>query len=208
MAHPAEELVMRHQSSLRRPVNLEERTNEISEGYGPDPNNCANDDTVFRIMSINCRGLPVESTTPKNQVIYEFISTYRPDAIGFSEVNVNWKYTPDRDRLPQRTRGWFQSLHISNAYNYHERTPQRFQYGGTSHWSIDSGAHRVCESGKDPSGLGRWSWTKYRGKSDLHLKIFTVYVPCDQHKGPQSVYTQQVRHFVDINRDMDPVEAF
>ena len=39
------------------------------------------------------------------------------------------------------------------------------------------------------------------------LKVYTIYAPCNQGRGPQTVYTQHVRHFHDIDRNNDPIHA-
>ncbi len=43
------------------------------------------------------------------------------------------------------------------------------QLGGTALFSIDKASHRVVEKGIDESKLGRWVWTRYRGKKTQTL---------------------------------------
>ena len=51
-------------------------------------------------------------------------------------------------------------------------------------------AHRLVETGKDPSGLGRWTWMKFTGRQHT-TRIITAYMP---NKGsrmdPSTVYKQ------------------
>ena len=41
---------------------------EENQQYGDDPGNFFNDDTVFRITTINCNGIPVDEKQGKNKI--------------------------------------------------------------------------------------------------------------------------------------------
>ena len=124
MVTEAEGMVTRHHVPLRPSAN-EEECNNRSDGYGRNMNECVNDETTFRIMTVNCQGFPVRDGNPTRQQIFEFISTHRPDVIGFSEMNECWTNIPDTEQLRERTRGWFRRLHHSISYNYHDSTSSR-----------------------------------------------------------------------------------
>jgi len=47
-----------------------------------------------------------------------FIERCEFDIVNFAEVNVCWHKVSPRDRLEERTLGWFETLHRSVAYNY------------------------------------------------------------------------------------------
>lgn len=80
-------------------------------------------------------------------------------------------------------------------------------WGGTSIWSINNAAHRAFDSGSDPSGLGRWSWTRYRGRGNVTLRIISAYRPCDS-QGPLTVYAQHQNFFDDQDVDGCPRSLF
>jgi hypothetical protein len=63
-------------------------------------------------------------------------------------------------------------------------------------WSIGKAAHRIMGTGMDPIGLGRWVWTRYKGKDQITLRIFTAYRPNPPTEGPYTVYAQQHYYFI------------
>ena len=93
------------------------------------------------------------------------------------------------------------------AHNANEkRISTHSQPGGVASLAIDRLATKVDTSGCDPSGLGRWIWTRFVGKNGRMLRVFTAYRPCIS-KGSNSCYVQQVRHFVQNTENCDPREA-
>jgi hypothetical protein len=79
--------------------------------------------------------------------------------------------------------------------------------GRTSTWSIDNAVHRAIESGADLSGLGRWSWTRYRGRGNVTLRAISAYRPCLSH-GPLTVYAQHQNYFDSKNIEGCPRDLF
>lgn len=126
----------------------------------------------FRIGMVNIGGVPVEDqTNNKMKEMRTYFSKIGADVVGLSECNVSWRNLPVQLRLHERTRGWWESLHLNTAYFEVFEGRNRSQAGGVSLWSINKGAHRVMASGSDPSGLGRWAWTKYRGREGISLRV-------------------------------------
>jgi hypothetical protein len=68
--------------------------------------------------------------------------------------------------------------------------------------------HRVIEKGRDNSNLGRWAWTKLRGKNGITLTIISAYRPNPPSAGVMGVYAQHCKYFNSINQDICPREAF
>jgi hypothetical protein len=66
------------------------------------------------------------------------------------------------------------------------------QMGGTTVLTTDTAAHRVVDKGRDPSNLGRWCWTRYKGRSNCTLRIYTAYCP-NPLKAP-ILYTHSTGH--------------
>ena len=132
---------------------------------------------VFRIGLLNPGGIPIDVLNVKSNVLRQFITKIKVDAIGLIETNVNWRYASVSQRLPERTRGWWENLHLNSACYENYNNPHPSQPGGVSLWSINKGAHRVMEQGKDPRGLGRWAWTRYRGKNGVNLRFVAAYRP-------------------------------
>jgi hypothetical protein len=115
----------------------------------------------LRIIFQNINHFPMFKNDSKNDSIREFINGTQADIVGMVEMGICWNRLPMKDRLWERTRGWFESLKVTAAYNRHDKQPPTAQWGGTSLWSINNAAHCAIDSGADPSGLGRWSWTRY-----------------------------------------------
>jgi hypothetical protein len=65
----------------------------------------------------------------------------------------------------------------------------------------------VVSKGSDASKLGRWSWTRYKGKANHTLRIISPYRP-NPPTGPFSVYAQQNSYFNSIDSPRCPRAAF
>jgi hypothetical protein len=132
-------------------------------------------ENVFRIGVLNIGGFPVDGPTAKAEELRMYLTNCRLDLIGLTECNAHWKMIPVHFGMAERTRGWWESLHINMAYYADYPRLAKHQAGGVCQWSINKGAHRVMETGKDPRGLGRWAWTRYRGRNNVSLRVVTVY---------------------------------
>ena len=130
------------------------------------------------------------------------------DIIAINETNKNWKLIPHEQRPWRTLTGIWQSVHINMNHNTMDLVADKFQPGGTGVISTNSYAHRVMEKGKDSSGLGRWSYTKYRGKDGMNLVVISVYRPVVNTSGesPNSTWNQHKRHFSGIGLDINPRE--
>ncbi len=61
--------------------------------------------------------------------------------------------------------------------------------------------------GLDESNLGRWVWTRYKGKGNHTLRILVAY-RSNPPQGPYTVYAQQNSYFHSVNRSICPRHAF
>ena len=66
----------------------------------------------------------------------------------------------------------------------------------------------VMECGKDSRGLGRWAWTRYRGRSGVNLRFVTAYRLVLNRQGVQLVWNQQKGYFEGIKDDRCPKQIF
>jgi hypothetical protein len=128
--------------------------------------------------------------------------------VGFAEMNIDWRLVPEEAKLYYRTKEWWESVHIS--YNYNNRTNPNLvkQFGGTAVFSLNKAVHRVESKGGDPLNLGRWSWTRFHGKSNHHLCLISAYRPNPPSGGPFTVYAQQRRTFNVAQDSRCPRSAF
>jgi hypothetical protein len=73
-------------------------------------------ENTLRICLQNVGGLPHTSSQIKNSQVISFVNAAEVDILALTETNVCWRHLPIHDRLPERTRGWWESLHLSIAY--------------------------------------------------------------------------------------------
>jgi len=86
-----------------------------------------------------------------------------------AELNIDWRMLKEQDKLPTRTKEWWEHKHVTWCHNRTSAPRQARQYGGTALFSVNKAAHRVVDKGIDSSNLGRWSWTRYKGKESHTL---------------------------------------
>ena len=132
-------------------------------------------DKILRIGHININGIPESKEDSKNDRIRQAINDHDMQIIGISETNRCWHLLNEEDRWISRIKGWWETSKSSVAYNVKDgelSTP--YQPGGTLVLSVGEPAHRVIEIGRDTTGLGRWSWTRYRGKHDVILQVISA----------------------------------
>ena len=66
----------------------------------------------------------------------------------------------------------------------------------------------MMESGKDRRELGRWAWTRYRGRGGVNVRFVTAYRPVLNKLGVQSVWNQQKSFFEGMKDDGCPRQIF
>ena len=162
---------------------------------------------VLRLGFLNIGGFSVKKNNFKDDSLRSGVSAYDFDIFGMAETNVDWRLVGEDDRLYLRTRDWWESLHITSAFNCASQPLAPRQWGGTALFSINQAAHRVVQKGNDPSHLGRWCWTMYRGKNNHRLKVFSAYCP-NPPVGPGSAFTQQRTVLLQRGNQRNPREAF
>ncbi len=181
-------------------------TGDIYVGnFGDDV--CMKKDNTLRLGFQNIGGFSTKPGKLKEDNIRAGITKWEFDVFGMVETNVDWRKVQEKEKLPSRTREWWANQHVSWAHNRTGPPRQVRQYGGTALFSIDQASHRVIGKGQDNTDLGRWTWTKYKGRGNQTLKIFSAYRP-NPPQGPFTVYAQQNAFFHSINRSICPRQAF
>jgi hypothetical protein len=132
---------------------------------------------TLRIGFQNVGGFPINKGKIKEDNIRIGLTKWDFDIFGCAEVNLDWRLIPEVDKLPFRTKEWWDAQHVSWAHNRNSAPSLPHQYGGTAIFSINQAAHRAIEKGLDKSGLGRWTWTKYQGKKGQTLRVIAGYRP-------------------------------
>jgi hypothetical protein len=109
-------------------------------------------------------------------------------------MGVNWSKLKGRDKWHERIAG--RRVHSNLAHNVRELADtDRLQAGGTG-LSIGPEHQGRCRThGHDPTGLGRWAWTRIQGTSDYNTSLFSAYIPCaSSNPSVNTVYVQHTHH--------------
>ena len=155
------------------------------------------DDGSIRIVSqnVNCIGIN-QYCNQKEERAKNWLIQNNVDITGWQETGVAFHMLPRSKRLANRMQDirW-NKIRVSSSNNKHESN-STFQYGGTSVMAFDEAAHRIKATGADLTGLGRWTWILFEGKSKHLTRIVSAYVPCkSSDERHQTVYNQHKRYF-------------
>ena len=103
-----------------------------------------------------------------------------------------------------------QQLDATPSYNRHDTLSAPYQHVGTSIFTSGNLIGRRVEYVRDSSGLGRWSWKRFRGRGDTSIHTITFYIPVHPTLGggPGSVYAQHLTHFYNIRIQECPQIAY
>jgi hypothetical protein len=165
----------------------------------------------------NFGGFPELSSHSKNDAYRSFITYFDFDIFWVSETDLNWGALSTESQFQERIRNTWEKTHSSLAYNCtapSSRSRQKtkgqsqfIQYSDVALLTTTQAAHRVSGSGRDPTGLGRWTWTSYKGKSSVSLKVACAYCPCASDEALLT-YSQHVNYFYEHDDDRCPRQAF
>ncbi len=84
---------------------------------------------TLRIGFQNIGGFPIDRGKHKEGIIRKGLTKWEFDVFGFVETNVDWRIVPEEDKLFFRTKGWWDSLHLSWTHNITQKT-----YHGETIW--------------------------------------------------------------------------
>jgi exonuclease III len=167
---------------------------------------------IFRGISVQLNGLPVDPLDPKHEALVEAIIKHDPDVVAFQEVNINFSRVGVEGQWKKRL-GWNTWLDghrckTVNTWNQRDTLKQVQQHGGTAILARGDTSFFAAGSGVDSSKLGRWCWTRYRGRDNTFLRIVSFYRPCLGGTGEMTVTAVQRRCLQDKDDHRDPRQAF
>jgi len=162
---------------------------------------------TLRIGFQNVGGFPTQKGKIKEENIRQGVTKWDFDIFGMVDMNLDWQLLNEQEKLPFCTKEWWDQQHVSWSHNRNNPPRQARQYGGCSLFSINQAANRAVDKGFDKSNLGRWVWTKHKGRGNHSLRVITAYRP-NPPQGPFTVYVQHNAHFHTIGRDVCPRIAF
>ena len=169
-------------------------------------------DSDLRVTLLNVDSLPADRRSDR---IGEITEWWRRDEVNIAlltEVGHFWPAVPEEDQWHNYIRDRIPSGSQSNlAYNRHDtrsRAECSRQYGGTGVVVVGEDHHRVGGRGQDTTGLGRWAWTRIRGRDGTGIVLISTYRPNRSITGASTVWSQHRTYLSNQGDDADPQKAF
>ena len=125
------------------------------------------------------------------------------DVAAYCEHKINYKHRKHVNGFNQLFKGGEAAVQSIVAHNVHESVG-KIQQGGTALMLFGQLLQQLDpnESGKDPTGLGRWSVMTFQGEG-VRTRIICGYNPCyNTKKDSGTSYQQQHRFFVNTQHDL------
>lgn len=107
------------------------------------------------------------------------------------------------DAWNERITGQWPASNSITACNTEDECPTIWQPGGCLQISTARTTSKIIGQGRDPTGLGRWVWTRYRGIQGIILQVITAYLPCTSTNNT-GVYTIHCQHQRYLDKHRDP----
>lgn len=167
-------------------------------------------DDWFRVGCININNLPVNKDEDKNGAFFTDTANYQLDILLMQEIGINWSLCKRKDSFQERLNEWYEKGQSCSkmGWNVHDITGNLQQWGGTGILSQGKIKHFVAEGGTDKMELGRWTWSRYRGKGGIMFRAVSIYQPRENTDGQKTVWSQQKRELQNNNDDRNPIDAF
>jgi len=163
-------------------------------------------------VSQNNNSVGVVATDPKTDKLFTAIKETDTSIYLGQDLGNNWSCQSKENQWHTRVQehlGHYQ-VRTKCSHNTHDVTGarKRSQAGGTAVLTIGKMAFHACGADSDLSGLGRWTWARYRGTNGVHFRAVSIYRPTLNPTGCLSVWSQHKAYFQSINDDRDPRDAF
>ena len=130
------------------------------------------------------------------------------DVATTQEDSTNWAKLPAENRPRERCKNWFKRIGVHSAYNQNLLDkPGTYLPGGVSVWSMNEAVGRFAGNGVDASMLGRWCYTRLRGRNGIRTRVYSVYRPCAT-LGLSTVHSQHIAYLTSKSDARSPQQAF
>ena len=168
------------------------------------------DEDTLRIGSINVNNVSPYADEERDSKLFQAIIDTEVDILLMQEIGVNWSAIPRSKQWQNRCDKVFEPGLTKNRLSCNRNDPAKTarQWGGTGVFAQGKISFYAMGSGTDKADLGRWTWARYRGKQGIVLRVVSIYQPCRNQTGAQSVYAQHRNYFQGKNDDRDPRQAF
>jgi hypothetical protein len=216
----------RNPSSQVAHSSLDEFFNSRPPGTFFGNNSTHKENRHTRVLFQNIQGFKLDKDDAKQKGLWECLRAERVGISLLSEMNVNWKSV-------RRGLSWFDQIrafathsHYSSVAYYEHReipTSSMFQYGGCTATLLGKVAHAARSSGKDPTGLGRFTWVRIRGRARQNIEdemdgvprlgsrdlvVVSAYRPNKESVYTGSIWQQQRNYWTDRAEEMEPRAKF
>ena len=117
----------------------------------------------------------------------------------YAETSLNEPLIRPEHRFHSRMRRINKAAQSFSNNNRHLGPNSAWNARGGTAITIDSymGSHKTQDgSGADPTGLGRWTWVRVRGKDNMHTRFISAYKPCRSKATTGTTWAQQLNYFI------------
>ncbi len=152
-------------------------------------------DGYLRLVSLNLNNFAINPLDTSYTDFFAAVRKQEVDGLMLQETGINWTLARGMLRWQECIRKEFglQRTKSKLGFNTNDETGNLKQWGGTAIVSIGSFCQSSRGSGVDPSGLGRWTWTRHQGKDGIVLRLVSLYRPAS-NTGELSVGAQHTTY--------------
>ena len=162
-------------------------------------------DGVVRLIYENLNGLNSRlSGNEKLDKAKEIIDELGADVVAYNELRLNWKHKDNKNGIRELFKGGETEIRAVAANNVHENVG-RTQEGGTALMAYGDLVAYLDpdETGKDETGLGRWTYMRFVGADGKSTYVVSGYNPCSNKKVDSgTTYQQHRRYLIEKEKDL------
>jgi exonuclease III len=157
-----------------------------------------------RIILSNVAGITGSGGDEKMEEMKIQCLKFNPDVTLITEVGQNEKRIRSEKTLYERTKGWWETTTSRIATNRHFDSGSERQFGGVAIVAQGEVAHRIIQTEKDPTGLGRWTSILISGKKGKRTRIISAYRPT---VGSNTAGSVSMQHHLYFYQNQEVIES-
>ena len=131
----------------------------------------------------------------------------------YAELSINDRFMNPNEKFIDRMRLKNPKSYSIISYNINMGEAATWNTVGGTAITLDCNfnSHRTKQSnGRDPTGLGRWTRVRLRGRGNIHTSYISAYRPCKNVSSMRGVLAQHINYFR-TKKNMinpDPIKIF
>lgn len=150
-------------------------------------------DGTIRLIYENVNGINNRmANNPKLDRAKEIINYFSADLVAYCELRMNFSHRSTVNGLRKLFQGGESEVRALAGHNTHANVG-RIQEGGTGMIVFGSliDQYDSENSGRDASGLGRWTYMTFQGRNGITTRVVCGYNPCKTRSpGVRTAYQQ------------------